>query len=243
MGAYPSISRRPRRALAAGGIATLMLTAAACGSSSSGNNGSSSGGGGTKQQGGTATFALPAAVKPNYIFPFMNTGVFQIQNTVYLQYLMYRTLYWFGNGASPTLNDSLSLASEPQYNGTKVTISLKDYKWSNGEKVTAKDVLFWIHMMQAETANWGAFVPNGFPTNVTDVKADSDTEISMTMNKAYNPTWFTYNELSQITPMPKAWDRTASGPSDCTDNESDCAAVYSYLDGQSKQLSSCFDWP
>ncbi len=24
----------------------------------------------------------------------------------------------------------------------------------------------------------------------------------MTMNKAYNPTWFTYNELSQITPMP-----------------------------------------
>ena len=32
------------------------------------------------------------------------------------------------------------------------------------------------------------------------------------MNKAYNPTWFPYNELSQITPMPKAWDRTASGP-------------------------------
>ncbi len=59
----------------------------------------------------------------------------------------------------------------------------------------------------------------------------------MTMNKAYNPTWFTSNELSQITPMPEAWDRTASGPSHCTTTVSDCAAVYSYLDSQSKNLS------
>jgi peptide/nickel transport system substrate-binding protein len=60
----------------------------------------------------------------------------------------------------------------------------------------------------------------------------------MTMNKAYNQTWFTSNELSQITPMPEAWDRTASGPSNCTTTVSDCAAVYSYLDGQSKDLTS-----
>jgi len=60
----------------------------------------------------------------------------------------------------------------------------------------------------------------------------------MTMNKAYSSTWFLYNNLSQITPMPAAWDRTASGPSDCATTVSHCAAVYSYLAGQAKDLST-----
>jgi peptide/nickel transport system substrate-binding protein len=58
------------------------------------------------------------------------------------------------------------------------------------------------------------------------------------MDKAYNPTWFTSNELSQITPMPMAWDRTASGPSDCANVVADCAQVYAYLDSQSKAMSN-----
>ena len=142
-------------------------------------------------------------------------------------------------GTQPTLNPSLSLADQPTYNGKQVTITLKNYKWSNGTAVTAQNVLFWIHMLQAVgSTEWGAFVPGGFPTNVTSVKATSPTTLTMTMNKAYSPTWFTYNELSQITPMPKAWDRTASGPSDCTDTVSDCKAVFTYLDSQSKAMSS-----
>jgi peptide/nickel transport system substrate-binding protein len=60
----------------------------------------------------------------------------------------------------------------------------------------------------------------------------------MTMEKAYNPTWFTDNELSQLTPMPLAWDRTAAGPSNCVAVVSDCANVYTYLDSQSKALST-----
>ena len=102
----------------------------------------------------------------------------------------------------------------------------------------ASNALFWIHMMQAVgSTDWGDFTPGGFPTNVTNIRAVNATELQMTMNKAYNPQWFTYNQLSQITPMPEAWDRTASGPSHCTTTVSDCAAVYSYLDSQSKNLS------
>ena len=96
---------------------------------------------------------------------------------------------------------------------------MKNYQWSNGTPVTAQNVLFWIHMLQAVgQTEWGAFTPGGFPANITGVKATSATTLTMTMNKAYSPAWFTYNELSQINPMPKAWDRTVSGPSDCTDN-------------------------
>jgi peptide/nickel transport system substrate-binding protein len=189
--------------------------------------------------GGVASYALPPSTTPNYIFPVMNSTYFSVSNYSYLQYLLYRPLYWFGNGTQPTLNSSLSVADQPVYNGTQVTVSLKNYKWSNGTPVTAQNVLFFIHMLQAVgTTEWGAYVPGGFPGNVTNVKAVSPTELTMTMNKAYSPTWFTYNELSQVTPMPKAWDRTASGPSDCTDNVSDCKAVFNYLDSQSKAMAS-----
>jgi peptide/nickel transport system substrate-binding protein len=240
MGAFPSRrQRRNRGAFAAAcGMAAIAVTAAACSSSSSGTGNQPGTTGGTPVSGGTAVYALPPSTTPNYIFPFTSSSYFSVVNAEDFQYLMYRPLYWFGNGASPTLNSSLSLANAPVYNGNDVTITLKNWKWSNGESVDAQDVVFWIHMLQAVgSSDWGAFVPGGFPTNVSNVKAVNNTTVTMTMNKAYNPTWFTYNELSQITPMPQAWDVTASGPSNCTTTESDCAAVYAYLDSQSKNMS------
>ncbi len=240
MGVFPSRRReRTRGAFAAAcGMAAIALTAAACSSGTSGTGNQPGTTGGTPVSGGTAVFALPPSTTPNYIFPFVSSSYFSVVNAEDFQYLMYRPLYWFGNGASPTLNTSLSLADAPAYNGNNVTITLKGWKWSNGETISAQDVVFWIHMLQAVGASdWGAFVPGGFPTNVSNVKAASSTTVTMTMNKAYNPTWFTYNELSQITPMPQAWDATAGGPSNCTTKVTDCAAVYAYLDSQSKNMS------
>jgi peptide/nickel transport system substrate-binding protein len=219
--------------LAVGVVAVaLALGAGACSSTSSGPSS------GAPVKGGTAVVAEPPSQTPNYIFPFMSTAVSSNQNLFDFTYLMYRPLYWFGNGAQPTLNTSLSLADPATFSGTKVTITLKHYMWSNGTPVTAQDVVFWINMMRAVPQDWFGSSPGGFPTNVSDVKAVSATELTMTMNKPFSSTWFQYNELSQITPMPAAWDRTASGPSSCATTVSDCAAVYSYLAGQAKDLNS-----
>ena len=251
MGEIPSWRRRRTRAVlaAACGAVVLAATAAACGgnggaagTAGAGNNNVSVPTGGTPQNGGTATYALPPSTTPNYIFPFSSSTYFSVVNAEDFQYLMYRPLYWFGNGASPTLNTSVSVASPPVYSGRNVTINMKGWKWSNGEPVNADDVLFWIHMMQAVgSTDWGAFVPGGFPTNVSNVRATSANTVTMTMDKAYNPTWFTYNELSQITPMPMAWDVTAAnaapGSGGCTKSVGACAKVYAFLDGQSKALS------
>ena len=242
MGEFPWRRRRSRRLLAAAcGAAAIAITAAACGSS--GTTGTSGAGAatptGTPVAGGTATYALPPSETPNYIFPFDSSTYFSVVNAEDFQYLLYRPLYWFGNGSTPTLNTKLSVADAPVYNGKNITITMKGWKWSNGTPVSAENVVFWIHMMQAVgSSDWGAYVPGGFPSNVSNVKATSPTTLTMTMNKAYNQTWFTSNELSQITPMPEAWDRTASGPSHCTTTVSDCSAVYTYLDSQSKSLSS-----
>ena len=156
---------------------------------------------------------------------------------------MYRPLYWFGDGVQPTLNPSLSLANYPTFSGKNVTITLKPYKWSNGTPVTATDVAFWLNMEQAVGAtDYGAYT--GFPnTIISNLKVVSPTELTFTMDKAYSPTWLVYNDLSQVTPMPAAWDRTASGPSNCATTVKDCAAVYSYLDSQSKNLSGYVSSP
>jgi peptide/nickel transport system substrate-binding protein len=232
---------RLRFTIAAACCAVLALALGACSSSTSPSSPSSTNGptGGAKIAGGTATWALLPSAVPNYIFPFASSTYFSTVNFEEFQYLIYRPLYWFGNGASPTLNIGLSLADAPVYSGKQVTITLKGWKWSNGETVDAQDLVFWIHMMQAVAPqDWGDYVPGLFPDNVSNVKVVNSETLTMTMEKAYNPTWFTYNELSQLTPMPIAWDRTASGPSNCVAKVSDCAAVYTYLDSQSKSMST-----
>jgi peptide/nickel transport system substrate-binding protein len=232
--AQPRSRLRSKFALVVVGAAALALVAAGCGGS--GSSGSSAGGG-TKVKGGTAVYALPPSTTPNYIFPYSSSADFSVSNISYLQQLLYRPLYWFGKGETPDYNSSLSVANAPQFSGNKVTITLKHYMWSNGQPVTASNVMFWINMETAEPANYGGYT--GFPSTVVkDVKVVSPTELTMTMDKNYSHSWFLYNELAQITPMPTAWDRTASGPSHCTTTVSDCKAVYTYLDGQSKTLNS-----
>jgi peptide/nickel transport system substrate-binding protein len=186
--------------------------------------------------GGTAVMAEPPSTTPNYIWPFAGSAYFTDINTDDLQYLLYRPLYWFGRSGEPTVNYALSLADPPLFDGDKVTITLQHYRWSNGTPVTAQDVMFWLNMELAESANFGGYT--GFPANVRDITVVSPTELTMVMSQGYSPVWFLSNELSQITPMPAAWDRTASGPSSCATTVSDCPAVFNYLNGQAKDLST-----
>ena len=230
--------RRPRRRMLAVGMGVVALALAAAGCSSSSSPSSA---GTTPVSGGTAVFAEPPASTPNYIFPYTSSAYISDINIFDLQSLLYRPLYWFGQNGQPTLNSSLSLANYPTFNGTKVTITLKHYTWSNGTQVTAQDVVFWLNMELAEPANYGAYT--GFPANVKDITVVSPTELTMVMDKPYNQQWFVYNDLSQVTPMPAAWDRTASGPSSCATTVSDCAAVYTYLDAQSKDLTTYVSSP
>ncbi len=230
-----------RRGLAAAVMAVVLAAAGAgCAASGSGTSGH------TPASGGTVTYALPANNTPNYIFPFMPSQYFTQVNTGNLQYLMYRPLYWFGAKGLPYLNQGRSLAEPPSYNGHVVTIRLKpDYQWSNGYPVTAQDVLFWMNMMKAvvrhssSTVNWGGYVPGEFPDNVTNIRAVGTDIVKMTIIGPYSEQWFTYNELSQITPMPQAWDTTGPGrASDCTHKVRDCLAVFKYLDALSKNTTT-----
>jgi peptide/nickel transport system substrate-binding protein len=222
----------------------LALTAAACGSSSSsGASGGSTTSAGTPEQGGSATYAFNAGGGANYIFPVLGPEYFSTSNSQTFQWLMWRPLYWYGTGDTPSINDNLSVADEPTYSadGKTVTIHLKNYNWSDGTPVTARDVEFWENLVHADPADYAGSVPGGYPTNIVKTTIVNSKTIQFTTSKAYNTQWFLYNELSNITPMPQhVWDKTSvNGKIGNYDETTKGAkAVFAFLNGQAKKLST-----
>lgn len=175
------------------------------------------------------TWAEGAGAPPTYIFPLESGAEESQQNSYWFSNQFFLPLYWYGIGTKPTINYGLSLAYPPLFSNdnTRVTIRLKHWRWSTGAPVTARDVIFWLNLLSAVTdprapvigsssapgPGWGTFVPGAIPENIVSYKADGEYSVVLSLNGSYNPTWYTYNELSQIIPLPVAsWDKlTASG--------------------------------
>jgi peptide/nickel transport system substrate-binding protein len=252
-----------RSSRAATGVVIVALFAAACGSSGSSGSAAvpegvpTSGPGftqptspsGTKIPGGTVYFTQGPNASPNYIFPMYTFDVCSTPNVNEFMDMMYRPLYWYGNNYSPTVDYHYSIGRKPVFsNGDKtVTIKLNVWKWSDGETLTSRDLVFWMNMLKASpSTEWCGYLPGFFPGNVTSYSAPNASTFVLHLNKAYNPEWFLYNELSQLTPLPLAWDRTSlSQPAPPVDNgdlpdtsKAGAAAVYKFLDGEARRLGN-----
>ena len=90
---------------------------------------------------------------------------------------------------------------------------------------------------------WVGTTAAGLPNDVSDVRAASTYVVTMGITTPkFSESWFTNNELSQITPMPVAWDHDGRGAP-----ERHCAttspmlrmpAVYDYLNAQAQKAST-----
>jgi peptide/nickel transport system substrate-binding protein len=245
-----NVWRRKLRLAAVAAASVVALIAAGC-SSSGGSGGSGSASSGVPVKGGTATVALPAGVTNDWIFPFYAITNSSVYNSNQFQWMFYRPLYMFGNNTNTnvTINYPLSPANAPVYSngGKTVVINLKGWKWSDGETVGAQSVIFFLNMAKAEKSNWYAYVPGLLPDNVVSYKATGPDQVTIQLNSAYSSLWYTYNQLSEINPMPLAWDVTSlgakPGSGGCgTDTAADgwakCKAVYTFLTAQSKISST-----
>jgi peptide/nickel transport system substrate-binding protein len=189
------------------------------------------------------------ALEPDYhafdIFPLTNAGEMIGVNTDYLSYLLFLPLYGYGVGQRFAIDSSRSIARPPVYSDAggvpTVTISLKPWRWSDGSLVTSRDVQFWYDLVKANPSGWGGYVTGDFPDNVVSFKVLSPSSFQLVLTRQYNPTWFTYNELSQLIPLPQAvMDRTgATSPvgnydlnPDGSLNVAGAQAVASYLESQ-----------
>jgi len=244
-------NRRGTRLAAAAAAALLAVGIAAC-SGSSGPAGAAGTASATAVAvpGGTARVALPADVSLNWIWPYVPQADASDYNTAGFEKLLYRPLYMFGdNGPSVSVNYPLSTADVPAYSdgGTTVTITMKGWKWSDGESVDASDVIFWLNMMKARPAGFYGYVPGLLPDNLASYGAVGADTVVLHLKAPVSSIWFTYNQLAEITPMPAAWDVTSAGATAgsggcATDTAADkwarCDAVYSFLAAQSRNTGN-----
>ena len=243
-----SLSRRGT-ALAVCAVAGAMGLAACSKAAPSGTATSTSGAFGTvpaasgTPHAGTLTWAESPGTAPTWIFPVTPGANYSTTTINTFQYEMWRPLYWYGNGVSPTLVPSMSLADTPVYsNGDKtVTVHMKtNYRWSDGQPLTAKDALFFLDMVRAGVkesgANWGQYTPHlGIPDQVVSASAPNATTLVLHLNKAVNPAWFTADGLYYIQPMPvHAWAKaSANGPALDFTNPANAKKIYDFLAKQS----------
>lgn len=213
------------RLLATGVMASLLVAVAAATTASAK----------TASRGAVVTYAEQPDQPPTYILPLESSPEESNENFGQFGNLMYPPLYAFDDYGQPALNQSLSIADPPAFSqkNTVVTINLKHWVWSNGAPVTGRDVTFWLNLLSAVTdpnapsigsssapgPGWGFSVAGGFPTNVVTYQQTGTYTVVLHLNASYNPVWFLYNELSQITPIPQAaWDRLSlTGPNGNSD--------------------------
>jgi peptide/nickel transport system substrate-binding protein len=182
-------------------------------------------------RGDVVSWACHVGFPPSTIFPFTPPERVGIRNLLEFQALMYRPLYWLGKDGQPGVDYDLSLAYPPEWSedGRTVTVTLKPWKWSDGETINADNVMFWVNMMAVKASRLGTYSPGYFPDNLLAYRKIAEDKVEFTFSKAYSKTWVLMNQLTLIIPMPRAWDRTAEGPANASRDATDIPVVYDFL--------------
>ncbi len=238
-------SRRAMKLAACAVAGVLGLAACSAKGSSGGSVTSQSGAFGSvpaasgTPHAGTITWAEAPGTAPTWIFPVLPGADATVTTSLDFEYEMWRPLYWYTNGVSPTEMPSMSMAYQPTYSngGKTITIRLKpNYKWSDGQPVTSKDVLFFLDEVRAAVkesgANWSQYTPNvGLPDQVIGASTPNASTLVLNLNKKVNPLWMTADELQLIQPMPvHAWARdSTNGPILDFTNPANAKKIYDYL--------------
>jgi peptide/nickel transport system substrate-binding protein len=195
---------------------------------------------------GSITYALQPGAVPDWILPVPTASSNTVYNVFNFEWQMWPPLYYAPHGSTPTVDTALSVANAPVWsNGDKtMSITLKRWRWSNGQTLSSKDLLFTFEMIQAgvkvSPSNWAPFVPGFFPQTIVSMSAPSASTVVVNMSKAVNPTWMEEDILGSVPVMPSAeWSKTsANGSIVDASNPAIAAKVFAFLTAQAKSVST-----
>ncbi len=169
-------------------------------------------------KGGTLSVALPPATNINWFIPITNPANDSVYNA-WLQDQIYQPLIHLSNSYTIDWNQSVASNVKSNKAGTVYTVNLnKKWRWSNGQPVTSKDLIFTWNVVKAASATnaplpW-PYVGAGtgdIPAGIKSVQADGPYQVTFTLDKPANQQWFIYNGLIQLVPMPaKVFDKYGS---------------------------------
>jgi peptide/nickel transport system substrate-binding protein len=253
--------RSKKAAVLALAVASVTALAACSSNSSSGSPSPTSTSGGATQPGSigvipaagtpsgkaaSITYGYLSSNAPNWIFPITSAAANSVYNTYVFDWQMWRPLYYYPQGTTITVDQQLSPVDPPVWsNGDKtMSITVKDWKWSNGQTLSSKDLLFTMDeiaaAVKASPANWAPYVPGFFPSTITSMSTPNASTLVVNMKSAVNPTWMEQDILSAIMLMPSsAWAKdSASGPTLDFTNPANALKIFNYLTAQAKSVNS-----
>lgn len=157
--------------------------------------------------------ALGPQQAPNWYFPVFSASAYTLTNLDFAA-LEYKPLLDVTATDHIDYNKSLASSINVSHNDTVYTIHLgSKYAWSNGQPVTAQDVVFTWNVLKAASepkAVWvyGGSGIGGVPAMWTSVVALNSKTVQVTVSKPVNPVWFIRNGLGQLEPVPASvWDK------------------------------------
>jgi peptide/nickel transport system substrate-binding protein len=194
---------------------------------------------------GSITYALTAG-GVDWILPMPNTTFNTVYNVFNFEWQMWPPMYYTPKGSTPAVDSSLSVANAPVWsNGDKtVKITLKPWKWSNGQTMSSKDLLFTFDVIKAAVkespTNWTSFTPGNFPDTISGMSTPNAATIVLNLTRAVNPTWMEEDILGSISILPSAvWSKdSAKGPVLDFTNSASAAKIYTFLSTQSDSVST-----
>lgn len=121
--------------------------------------------------------------------------------------LLFPALVWVNRFAQ--IDWSRSLASSITTPDDRVfTITLRNWHWSDGVAVTAGDVAYEFALIKQYGPDWPGYGQGGLPELVQSMNVVSPTQLRVVLKHAVNPTWFIYNGLAVLQPLPQhVWGR------------------------------------
>jgi peptide/nickel transport system substrate-binding protein len=188
-----------------------------------------------------ASYALTTGDQFNWILPLENQNAYEPWEWA-VEDGSWVPLYVAGKGSSTVIDYTISIGKKPVYSdgNTTVTITLNtDFTWSNGTPVTSTDLKFFFQLDEGGKHTLGDYLPGELPDDLASVTYPGPHTVVLHLTKAYNPTWFTSNQLTWLYPLPaQSWDKTCTTcpVGSAANTPSGAAKVLKYLFKQSSTL-------
>jgi peptide/nickel transport system substrate-binding protein len=149
-------------------------------------------------KGDCGTLLLPRPEDISGFNPEFAASLYQAQAAS----LMFQQLVWVNRYYKIDWPRSLASAITSPDQGTTYDVTLRSWHWSDGVPVTTADVAYTLDLIRKLGVYYTGYGGGGMPDIIKTFKIIDPTHFEIVLTHQVNPTWFIYNGLPLLAPVP-----------------------------------------
>jgi peptide/nickel transport system substrate-binding protein len=123
-------------------------------------------------------------------------------------YLLFEQLLWINRYHQIDFSRSVASAVTSPDQGKTFNVTLRDWHWSDGVKVTAGDVAYTLKLIRELGTTYTGYGQGGMPDLIQSLRVVDPAHFVVTLKYRVNPDWFILNGLQVLEPLPEhVWGR------------------------------------